>query len=143
MTPATPFIPSAAQAEAILNLQNSFAPLSDIVITSKDYAPAVAKAKEAMKNVGRIHRNWNEVTNEPDGLYEVEEDMPKGARPPKVSRDELTSFEASIEDLIYYFNCSKPDAPTLTSAVLFDKALDEVIEIGTYHPDYDPNRGMI
>lgn len=143
MTSADSFTPNAEQAQTITNLLRAMVALGDVSITSSVYAPALAQAKEALKDAGRIHRNWNEDTGEPDGLYEEEEDQPAGARHPKVAHEDLTSFEATLEGLIYFFISSRPDAPTLTSALHFNKALNEVAKLVTYHPNYDPDRGVI
>lgn len=142
LTPAE--IKSAQEADAIKAINATKKAFFYVHIRSEEYPAVVAKLREDILALARLHRNWNETTGEPDGMIDYfEEDIPAGALAPVIEREELSSIEGLTEDIMYGFSQASLLNPTIGSLGNVDLMFNAISDLITYHPEYNDRNGEI
>lgn len=134
------------QNAAIKAIHDANKALDGVVLGTPEFAEVSEALESAVLDLVRLHRNWNGVTGEPDGMYDYsyEEDAPEGAKTPAVAREALTTVEELSEELLYTVRMLNFKAPTFGAIGTFAPILsNHVSDLSTYHPNFSDRNGEI
>lgn len=133
------------QSVAIKAIHDAHKELDALAIGTPEFAKFSSELEIAVLDLARLHRNWNEATGSPDGMYEdLDEDEVEGVKAPAFARDELTTVEELSEEILYDVRMINFKAPTFGSIGTFANILsNHIFDLVTHHPDYNYDRGEI
>jgi hypothetical protein len=140
----TEFVLGDKHFDAIKAVCKTRGDLYRVTVGTPEYFAAVEVFEAAALDLIRLHRNWNETTGEPDGMYDYfEDEAPEGAKAPLVARDDLSTFEELAEEILYGTRMAELKKPMLLGLSAFERMGDHVADLSTYHPDFNERNGEI
>lgn len=141
----TTVIVTEEQAAAIKAIYDAKGVLYKVTVGTPEYFAAVDVFEAAVKDFARLHRNWNEVAGEPDGMfdYTYDDEAPAGAKPPVVGRADLTTLEELSEEMLYGTRNANLKAPSLLTLGAWDTLMNDLSDLVTYHPNFNERNGEI
>jgi len=132
------------QAVAIKAVQDAKKDLYEVTVGTPEYFKAVEVFEAAVNNLARQHRNWNETTGEPDGMYDYfDDEVPAGAKAPVVASADRTIIEELSEEILYETRNAKLKAPNLLTLGAWETLVNRISDLNTYHPNYNEDTAEI